>query len=215
MRVQFPHLASRVLTIYNGFHYRKCPESEIACDTGRLNLVAIGRITPSKNIINLVRAVANAQRQGLAVRLDWIGRLDNDRWTTGFYHEVSTIVDTLAVGDGWRWLGERKDVADLLPRYHALIHPSFFEGLPNAVCEAFAAGIPVLAGNVCDHPKLVDSPIRGLLFDPNRPESISNSMLHFASLSQDERRAMGVAARAYFDHELATNRMCASFEALL
>lgn len=215
MRVYFPYLANRIVTIYNGFHSNSIAEAEIASKTDCLNLLAVGRITPSKNIENLVRAVADARRQGVAIRLDWVGRLDNDRWTTGYYQEISAIIDSLAVGDGWRWLGERKDVADLLPRYHALIHPSFFEGLPNAVCEAFAAGIPVLASNVCDHPRLVEAPIRGLLFDPSVPESISNSILHFASLSQDERRAMGVAARAYFDRELATDRMCNSFAALL
>lgn len=215
MRVHFPYLANRIVTIYNGFDSANYRAAEMTNETGGLRIVAVGRITPGKNIANLVRAVAAARRQGLTVRLDWIGRLDHDRWTTGFYQDISAVIDTTEIGDGWRWLGERRDVAELLPSYDALIHPSFFEGLPNAVCEAFAAGIPVLASSVCDHPKLVDSPVRGLLFDPARPESIAGSLLQFAALPVEERRAMGVAARAYFECELSKDKMCAAYAALL
>ncbi len=215
IRANFPHLSSRILTIYNGFKLNKFCATETRNETGEFTIVAVGRITPGKNIANLVRAVASARHQGLAVRLDWIGRLDDDQWATGYYREISAVIDTTGIGSGWRWLGERKDVMELLTSYDALIHPSLFEGLPNAVCEAFAAGIPVLASNVCDHPILVESPVRGLLFDPERPESISRSLLQFAELPLEVRRAMGLAARAYFERELSMDRMCAAYAALL
>ena len=52
----------------------------------------------------------------------------------------------------WHWLGERSDIPKLLATTDALIHVSLYEGLPNAICEAFIASTPVIASAVCDHP---------------------------------------------------------------
>jgi glycosyltransferase involved in cell wall biosynthesis len=72
-----------------------------------------------------------------------------------------------------------------MQRHDALIHPSLYEGLPNAVCEALAAGLPVLISNVCDHPLLVVEGERGFLFDPSDPLSIAMSIERAAALDAD------------------------------
>jgi len=48
--------------------------------------------------------------------------------------------------------------------HDAFVHPSFYEGMPNVVCEALAAGLPVLVSDVCDHPLLVEKGVQGFLF---------------------------------------------------
>jgi glycosyltransferase involved in cell wall biosynthesis len=48
----------------------------------------------------------------------------------------------------WRWLGEREDIREILRSHHALVHPSLYAGLPNAVCEALASGRPALVSDV-------------------------------------------------------------------
>ena len=92
----------------------------------------------------------------------------------GFIAEqVDELIESLPkCGKNWRWLGEESDIPGLLREHHALIHPSLYEGLPNVVCEALAAGMPVLVSNVCDHPLLVADGERGFLFDPADPGSI-------------------------------------------
>lgn len=216
VRLHFPRLAGRVVTIYNGFDAGRFRLQEgIARKDGTLRIVTVGRITRGKNIEGLVQAVEVARKQGVDIRLDWVGRLDSARWGTGYYQSLSAKIDAAGLGRGWRWLGERKDVPRLLADYDALIHPSFYEGLPNAVCEAFATGLPVLASKVCDHPRLVEPPRRGFLFEPHDPRSIAEALVRFAALPQEDRQAMGRAAREYAARELSLEKMCAAYAALL
>ena len=39
----------------------------------------------------------------------------------------------------------------LIPTYDAVLHPSLYEGLLNAICESLASGRLVLASDVCDN----------------------------------------------------------------
>jgi len=215
IRRHLPRLAGRLTTIYNGYDTSRFRVREWTQRAAVLRVVAVGRIMRGKNIENLVQALRLTRQRGHDIRLDWIGRLDNVRWSTGYYRELSALLDASGVGAAWRWLGERKDVPELLADYDALIHPSFYEGLPNAVCEAFAAGLPVLASGVCDHPLLVAPPRRGVLFEPGDVASIADALTGFASLEHSQRRAMGLAAREYALTELSLERMCTAYNALL
>jgi glycosyltransferase involved in cell wall biosynthesis len=102
----------------------------------------------------------------------------------------------------------------LLRGYDALIHPSLYEGLPNAVCEALAAGIPVLASNVCDHPLLVADGSRGYLFDPRDPPGIAAAIAKLAELDSGAWRDLERNAREYASANLGVDKMVESYAAL-
>jgi glycosyltransferase involved in cell wall biosynthesis len=91
--------------------------------------------------------------------------------------------------------------------YDALVHPSFKEGLPNAICEALAAGLPVLAGDVCDHPLLIQDGINGWLFDPGDPQSIADALLNFSRQSDTERVEMSTEARRTAETSLSMDML--------
>ena len=112
-------------------------------------------------------------------------------------------------------MGERQDVPSLLQQTDALIHISLFEGLPNVVCEAFIAGRPVIASNVCDHPLLVEDKVRGILCDPLSVESICSAIQRFVNLTSEERHNMGNNARRYAEQHLSAERMVSEYEKLL
>ena len=54
-----------------------------------------------------------------------------------------------------RFLGSRTDVPDLLRACDLFVHPSHEEGFSNAILEAMAAGLPVVACNVGGNPEAV------------------------------------------------------------
>jgi glycosyltransferase involved in cell wall biosynthesis len=61
----------------------------------------------------------------------------------------------------------------LLPSYQFAILPSHREGLPNAVLEAMAAGLPVIATAVGGVPEIVVDGVTGLLVRPHEPSELA------------------------------------------
>ena len=80
-------------------------------------------------------------------------------------------------------------------RSTVLILPSFFEGVPNVVCEAMSCGLPILISNVGDHSNLVEEGLNGYLFDPYSISDMANSLLMFCSLSHSDRIKMSKESR--------------------
>jgi glycosyltransferase involved in cell wall biosynthesis len=61
------------------------------------------------------------------------------------------------------FLGYRKDVPDLLRQIDCVLLPSKREGMPNAVLEANASGVPVLASDIPAHRNLLQPGANGWL----------------------------------------------------
>lgn len=62
--------------------------------------------------------------------------------------DLREIACKLELGDSVRFLGKIDDIAGLLIASDLCIHSSKFEGLPNSIIEAMAAGLPVVASDI-------------------------------------------------------------------
>jgi glycosyltransferase involved in cell wall biosynthesis len=91
------------------------------------------------------------------------------------------------------WLDETA-VRDHLARSHALILPSFAEGLPMVVMEAFAAARPVIASAIMGVPELV-SRETGWLVPAGDPLALADAIRAFATTPRDRLATMGAQAR--------------------
>jgi L-malate glycosyltransferase len=110
-------------------------------------------------------------------------------------------------------LGHRTDVPSLLSRVHALCLCSSAEGLPNAVMEAMAARLPVVATRVGGTPELVDDGVTGVLVRPGDPAELA-IRLHDLITHPERARQMGLRGRAYVESELSLDRMAVAHDAL-
>jgi glycosyltransferase involved in cell wall biosynthesis len=202
------------VTIYNGVDLAKfSPSSTPRPNTvgGALNLLAVGSIVQNKNVLNLIHSIAICRKQGLDVRVNWAGESGQTQSARRYWTEAKDLVDEYDLGGAWSWLGQRSDISELLRSCDALIHPSFYEGLPNSVCEAMASGRPVLASDVCDHPLLIKEGKNGLLFDPSKPGSIAAGITAFCDLSITERQNMGVRGREVAEQDLSIERAATEY----
>jgi glycosyltransferase involved in cell wall biosynthesis len=211
-------LRDKAVCIYNGLNLERFrPESDAVKPRGELRLVGIGRVGPEKNILRLIAALAILQAEfGVTAQVSWAGSRDDSEQGRRYCGEIDVALDALPeVRSRWHWLGVQADVPGLLRRHHALIHPSLYEGLPNAVCEALATGVPVLASDVCDHPLLVADGERGFLFDPQSTHGIAGAIAKFSALNEDERRRFSLNSRAYAVANLSVEKMVTAYERLL
>jgi glycosyltransferase involved in cell wall biosynthesis len=91
-----------------------------------------------------------------------------------------------------------------------LVMPSRWEGLPVAMLEACAHGLPVVASRVGGIPEVIESGITGLLVEPDDPAALAGGIL---TLLKDPtmRQALGAAARdrvvERFDARRVASRM--------
>lgn len=208
----------RCETIFNGIDIKQFHTRAVeAPRRGRTRLIAVGRVGPEKNILNMIDALASFEyANGWLPSITWVGRRAEDTPAGREYcQKVDALLDTLpSIKAVWSWLGERADVPELLSNHHALIHPSFYEGLPNVICEALSAGLPVLASDVCDNGILVKEGERGFLFDPSSPVAIGRAIERFTELGTEEWKQMSNASRRYAEQTLSIDRMVSEYEGL-
>lgn len=214
---EFPWMRKKISTIYNGIDLERFAPDQTWEDQSNesLSLIAIGTIVANKNMLGLAKALTiSRDRYNLNPIVRWVGKQDSSEVGRKAFTEISDYLDRNILKDHWEWLGERSDVPELLRQHDALIHPSFYEGLPNAVCEAMSCGLPVLASNVCDHPRLVKDGVSGFLFDPHSPESIAIAIDKFYRASQEQRRYMGRVARMFAENNLSVTCFADNYEKL-
>lgn len=210
-------LRAKVSCIYNGLDLEAIVPAQLG-SPGRLSLrlLAVGRLCPQKNAMNLITALRLFHsKHGYVPDVSWAGKRDTSRSDRRYAAQVDELLAKLPeVRAHWHWLGEQPDMRSELRRHHALIHPSLYEGLPNAVCEALAAGLPVLISNVCDHPLLVVEGERGFLFDPTDPRSIAMCIEKVTELDADSWLALSRNARKYAEEHLGVEKMVEAYENL-
>lgn len=130
----------------------------------------VGNLFPVKGIENLIYALKILVGMFSDVELDIVGE--------GFLEKpLKLLVDKNGLQQRVKFLGvlEPEAVAALLKSVNVLCLPSYSEGMPNVIVEAFACGIPVVATNVGGIPELVNADM-GILVEPGSVESLVNGL---------------------------------------
>ncbi len=83
---------------------------------------------------------------------------------------------------------------ELYAEHDVFLFPSLMEGLPCALQEAMAAGMPVITTETCGMPDVVEHEFNGLLIPPANAAAIEEGILRLAR-SVELRQKLGVAAR--------------------
>lgn len=99
------------------------------------------------------------------------------------------------------FLGGRNDVPQILACCTLFVLPSEAEAMPNALLEAMAAGLPVVATRVGGVPEVVEDGVNGLLVPPRDPRALADAILRILAdpgLSRNLAQAGRETIRAYF-----------------
>lgn len=220
LRRHYPNLKDRLHTVRNCvgqefFDAAVCEGDggENDWDLERDWLAVVGQVAPWKNLHGLIEGMLEYRRRfGTPPRIRWAGR-PAEAFSTYVQQQRRRLVET-RLDDRVELLGNVGDMPGFLRSSSGLLHPSIVEGFPNAVCEAFAVGLPVLIGDISDARFLVADE-RGLLFDPHSADSIAATIRQFIELSGQKRGGMGAAGRAFARREFQQAVMAAKYSDLL
>jgi glycosyltransferase involved in cell wall biosynthesis len=163
-----------------------------------LNLLMVGSLTPEKDPITGLEAFARLSDGAARLRIVGGGPLAG---------EVRRRSEALGVSERVELVGPIEDIRPFLSWAGVLLLPSRTEGLPGAVLEAAAAGVPVVACDVGGVREAVIDGETGMLVGPGDAAALAAALERLAA-DPDELTRMGeaarrrVAARFLLDHAL-------------
>jgi glycosyltransferase involved in cell wall biosynthesis len=152
--------------------------------------LAVGRCEMAKDHGTMLRAFAQVSRDSPDTILLIVGGGSLRR-------EMEQLSETLGIATRVRFLGQRADVADLLNGVDGYVMSSLFEGLPLALLEAAASGLPIVATDVGGNAEIVTEGSTGFLAPPRAPEALAIAMRRLMSMSEEARMRMGANGRAF------------------
>jgi L-malate glycosyltransferase len=159
---------------------------ELGVGPDELLVIAVGRLHPQKAFSDLLDAVDTVRAKGhpVQLRIAGVGPLES---------ALQEQIASRDLGGHVRLLGLRRDVPQLLAASDVYASSAAWEGLPIAMLEAMAAGLPTVATAVGDVGRIVDDE-SGILVPPRSPDQLARALATILS-DPDLRRAQGEVAR--------------------
>lgn len=152
------------------------------------NIVFVGRIIKDKGVYELAEA-AESFKNRKDVRFTIVGNVEY-----GSENPFENMPNVNCVGF-------HKDVRPFLKEAHAIILPSYHEGMANVLLEAAACGRPILASNIPGCQETFDEGVTGFGFDAKNVQSLRQALEKFFALSYEEKREMGKAGRKKIEEQ--------------
>jgi len=162
---QLRYCKKKVHIIPNGVNITKFQPSEKKQDTFRV--VMLGRLWEQKNPMCLVRAAALLVTKYPNIEIDFIG--DGE-----LRNEIDCFLEDNSLMDNVKVLGWSDNVECLLGNYDLFVLPSLWEGMPLAILEAQACGLPTIVSDIPGNSDLVMDGLNGFLFEKNNHIALSN-----------------------------------------
>ncbi len=215
--------------------------SGIVRDHGRRLGVPDDRIVTVANAVGLPRNMAKSRTTNTR-RVVFVGRLAANKGPHLFVEMAERVLPYFGdlqfdlIGDGpmrrrlenlvvrkgiasrVHFRGFRQDVLDLLSTSTILVRPSFTEGLPLAVLEAMACGVPVIASRVGGTVEVVKDGETGILVEPGDVSGFSDAIV---LLLRDAEKRMTLASNArrlvehFVEWDLVASRILVEYGRLL
>ena len=176
----------------SGININEFPYQEYPKDDDTLRFLFIGRIMKDKGIEELIEAAKRIKEQNKNIQFDALGFCED---------EYKDKVDILQKKKIIIFHGVKDNVGEYLENAHAVIHPTYHEGMSNVLLEAAATGRPVLASNIPGCKEIFDEGVSGFGFEPKNIDSLTQAIHKFVKLSNEERIMMGKAGRNKVERE--------------
>ena len=149
---------------------------------------SVGRLTRQKGYDVLLQALALISRSDIQLVLIGSGEEEDN---------LRRLTVRLNLESRVHFLGHRQDVPRLLHILDVYVQPSRFEGMPNTLLEAMAAGCPIIASAVDGNCELIDSSLQGWLTPVENAAALAEAIQSaLTNTIEAQRRASAARLRA-------------------
>jgi glycosyltransferase involved in cell wall biosynthesis len=154
-----------------------------------LTLVSVGSLVPRKNLVTLIRGLAEAEQKHPGLHLIIVGEGAQRL-------ELGSMVREAGLDKAVAFQGSvsHEQLAGILRQADIYVHPSSSEGQPRAVLEALATGLPVIASRIPALTEVLTDRENGVLVPPFDASSWARAILELTG-DPGLRRRLGAAGR--------------------
>jgi glycosyltransferase involved in cell wall biosynthesis len=166
----------------------------------------IGRLASSKGVDLFLLAAERVLAKLPGARFVIVGE-GPDR------EKLERLIDELNLRESVAMLGHRDDMPSVLASLDIMVSASRQEGLPMAILEGMASGLPLVATAVGEVPTVVRDNHSGLLVPPENVDALADAITRLLR-DPSERTRLGASARQLVRDEYSAERMAADYLSL-
>jgi glycosyltransferase involved in cell wall biosynthesis len=170
-------------------------------------ILSVGRVVHQKGLDLVMMALREL------TDLAWEWRIVGDGPQVAYLKETLTREGLEERVEFLGWAGAAELAAEYR-RASLFVFPSRHEGMPNALLEAMASGLPVIASRIAGNEELVVHDETGLLVPPDDPEALREEMRRLL-VNESARERMGRAARRRVETDFRWEATTAGYLAIL
>jgi len=155
--------------------FRPDPERKPDPSMSERTIICVARLEYAKGVDVLLHAWGRMMHASA----EWRAHLKPHLLLAGegkLRSRIELLVAKLGIEDSVEILGLRADVVDLLQQSWGFVLPSRWEGMPNALLEAMACGLPCIATCVSGTEDVIQHGVNGILVKPERPDDMAQAL---------------------------------------
>ncbi|OHB76610.1 MAG: hypothetical protein A2Z25_06090 [Planctomycetes bacterium RBG_16_55_9] len=162
---------------------------ELGFDRSHGIITSVGHAVPVKGWDVAIKAFVQVHQQAANARLVLVG----DRTSSPYYTQLAALIKQYKMVESIKLTGKRDDVPAILKASDVFVLPSRSEGMPAALIEAMAVGLPCVAARVGGVPEVITHGKDGLLFERENSQELAEFLF---TLSENEPLRTKLASQA-------------------
>lgn len=182
LKKNYPWMKSKIRTITNFVDFSEFYSIKRSCSNVPKILV-VASASQSKNLHGYIEACRILRERNMKFTTEWYGLTDV---ISEYQNKAFELIKNYYLGDIFKLLPKSVYIANKYREADYFCLPSFYEGTPNALCEAIAVGLPIVCSNVCDNPIYVENGFNGYLFNPSEPLDMANKIQKLILLDNEK-----------------------------
>ena len=191
-----------------GLPEKQAARARFQLAASRKVLLNVARLDPGKGQADLIRALHCSNTK------------NSELWLAGTgpeVHSLKQLAAQLKLSERVRFLGFSEDLRSTYAAADLFLSASKLDSLPNALLEAHAAGLPIIAYPSAGIPEIVDDAISGKLVAGSTPEGIAEAIDQLCANPETCLKMAKMARKkvqSHFTLEIQNAKFCALVEGL-
>lgn len=169
-----------------------------------IKFLFVGRVTKDKGVDELFESFFKI-KQAYPNKKVHLGVLGNTEEGYG------SIVKKMNTNEAFSFYGRHENVHDYVREAHAVVLPSYHEGMANVLLEAASCGRPVIASLIPGCKETFEDGVTGIGCEPKSVESLYSAFNVFLALNESQHREMGRKGREKIENEFDREKVNATY----